>query len=85
MSFHLSHQEVSELATALAIEFMSKQDTCGWNWECGPAQPDPIDPKFKGRKIASKWVVSVHYFKSNVTLDGPATLLEPVSKPSEEN
>lgn len=75
MSLHLSHQAASELATALAKEFMSKQDTRGWNWECGVAQPAPIDPEFKDRKVASRWVVAVRYFKVNATLDGPAILL----------
>lgn len=74
MSLHVSNAAAADRATQLAEEFMSRQDTRGWEWTLSTATPDHINSSHNGRKIATQWVVSVQYAKEGAILDGPASL-----------
>ena len=59
----------------LARDFMRDQDTRGCEWKLEAARPDSIDPECRGRKIATRWVVCVHYKKNGTLVDGPAGII----------
>lgn len=70
MSLHLSQQEAAELATQLALDFLQRQDTKGWDWLLGGVAPDPVDPRKRGRKLATQWIAVVNFSKDRSALDG---------------
>lgn len=74
MSLHITNADAVEKAIQLASDFMCEQDTQDWEWDIGAALPDSIDPEYGGRKIATRWVVSVHYKKQGAQFDGPAAI-----------
>lgn len=74
MSLHISKRAAAELALKLATDFMHRQDVKGWEWRCFGAHPDTIDPGYRGRKIASRWIVLVEYSRNGGELDGPAII-----------
>jgi hypothetical protein len=74
MSLHISKAAAADRAKQLAEEFMSRQDTRGWEWTLSIATPDKFNPSYNGRKIATRWVISVQYAEEGVVADGPALL-----------
>lgn len=71
---HISKAKAAERALELATTFMQELGIASGDWALGHAIPDPIDPCRKGRKIATKWIVTVQYFQSGAMLDGSALL-----------
>lgn len=74
MSLHISKREAAELALKLATDFMHCRNIKDWEWTCLDAHPDAIDPQYRGRKIAIRWIVLVEYSRNGGVLDGPAIL-----------
>lgn len=74
MSLHISKQKAAELALKIATDFMHRQDVEGWEWTCSAAHPDMIDPGYRGRKIATRWIVLVAFRRNGVPFDGPGVI-----------
>lgn len=71
----ISNVEAKEKALATAREFLSKQDTRGWQWACSDASPDKSVASLKDGKTYQQWAVLVDWSKGGSQYDGPAVLL----------